>query len=170
MLLLNSLPIPGASSDSASQTYEEFGGFSLLRLGEGAAVAQETWRRRRTTISASGWEPPGLDGFDWSAPVVVGCIAARAIQSASAVIAIPAARRSDAGAEPYGFAITAEGVLVPTELSMGGDTATLTTVAGAVGYLARWYPVMTVIAQAGPVVRTDADQKVVGWDLIGEEL
>ena len=102
-LTINGLRLPLRIGAQIQQSYEDIGGFTLLRLGAGAAVPQQTWRKLRTTLSAQGIAPPGLAAIDWTQPVTLGCIAARSIQSASNVINIPAARRADA--PPYGWAV-----------------------------------------------------------------
>lgn len=166
-LTLDGLRLPLAVGGQIEQTYEDFGAITLLRLGAGAAVHQEVWRKTRTSISISGALPVGLDAIDWKAAHTLGCVAARSIQSASNVITIPAARRTDAA--PYGWAITAAGLLAPTAIILAGDVATLTPVAGAVAYQVAWYPLLTVRAPTGPAVSYDALGAVVGWELTAEE-
>lgn len=167
-LTIDGLRLPLPVAGEIEQSYEQFGGFSVLRLGAGAAVHQETWRRMRTTLSANGIVPPGLDALDWAQPHTLGCVAVRSIQSVSNVITIPAARRSDA--PPYGWAITAAGLLTPTAVILAGNVATLGTVAGAAGYQVAWYPLLTVRAPAGPAVRYDAAGAAAGWQLECEEI
>ena len=64
-LMIDGVRLPLAAAGVVSQSYEDFGGFGVLRLGLGAAVHQQAWRRVRTTLSASGWVPAGLDALDW---------------------------------------------------------------------------------------------------------
>ena len=167
-LTLDGIRLPLPIAGEIEQSYESFGGYTLLRLGAGAAIHQETWRRTRTTLSAGGIAPPGLDGFDWSQPHPLGCVAARSIQSASNVITLPAARRSDA--PPYGWAVTAAGLLTPTAVTLAGNVATLSAVTGAVGYQVAWYPLLTVRSPAGAAVRYDAAGAVAGWQIDFEEV
>lgn len=167
-LLINTLRLPLAVAGEISQDYEDFGGFAALRLGLGAIVHQEVWRKTRTAITAQGLLPPGLNGIDWAQAITLGCVAARSIQSASNVITIPAARRSDAA--PYGFAIDASGLLKPTAVGVVGNVATLTAVAGATAYQVLWYPLLTVRAPSGPSVRYDAAGALASWELTGEEV
>lgn len=167
-LTIDGLRLPLPIAGEIEQSYEFFGGYTLLRLGAGAAVHQEAWRRIRTTLSASGIAPPGLDGIEWSQPHTLGCVAARSIQSASNVITLPAARRSDAA--PYGWAVSAAGLLTPTPVALAGNVATLTVVAGAAGYQVAWYPLLTIRAPAGPSVSYDAAGAVAGWQLTAEEV
>lgn len=164
---INGLPLPLRIGAEVQQTYEDFGGYAVLRLGAGAAIAQQSWRKLRTTLSGTGITPPGLAGIDWTQPITLGCIAERSIQSATNVITIPAARRADA--PPYGWAITAVGMLRSTPVSMAGNVATLTPVAGAIGYQVAWYPLLSMVAIGGPAVSFDAVGAVASWDLVCEE-
>lgn len=167
-LMINGLRMPLHVGAAIQQEYEDFGGFAPLRFADGAGLVQQSWRKARTSLTASGSVPPGLYGIDWTAPVTLACIAARSIQSAGNVITLPAARRTDA--PPYGFAITATGLFRPVPVVLAGNVATLGTVAGAAGYQVMWYPLMTVIAPAGPRLQWDAVGAVSGWMLVAEEV
>lgn len=165
---INGLPLPLRIGAEVQQTYEDFGGYAVLRLGAGAAIAQQSWRKLRTTLSGTGITPPGLAGIDWTQPITLGCIAERSIQSATNVITIPAARRTDA--PPYGWAVTAAGMLRSTPVSIAGDVATLTPVAGAAGYQVAWYPLLSVLVLDGVRVSFDAVGAVASWELACEEV
>ncbi|MFT3758426.1 hypothetical protein [Thauera sp.] len=167
-LSINGQTLPFAVNTEIQQTYEDFGGFTLLRLGAGAAVPQQSWRKTRTTLSAQGVAPPGLDAIDWMQPVTLGCVAARSIQSASNIINIPAERRTDA--PPYGWAVLSDGLLKPTPVAVSGNTATLTPIPGAAGYQVLWYPLLTVHAITGVQVSYDAAGAAATWELTCEEI
>lgn len=167
-LLIDGLLLPIHAAGAIEQSYEDFGGYTTLRLGLGAVVHQEAWRKVRTNLTATGLIPPGLDGIDWSQPHELGWVATRSIQSVTPVINVPANRRVDA--PPYGFALMPTGRLVPVGVALVGDVATLDTVTGAAGYQVLWYPVTTVIAPAGVRARYDAAGAVAGWDLAAEEV
>ena len=164
---INGLPLPLRIGAEVQQTYEDFGGYAVLRLGAGAAIAQQSWRKLRTTLSGTGITPPGLAGIDWSAPVTLGCAAGRSIQAAANVITIPSARRTDA--PPYGWAVTPSGLLQPTPVTLAGNVATLAPVAGAVAYQVVWYPLLSVYAMEGVRVSYDAAGAVASWELVCEE-
>lgn len=166
-LIIGGLRLPLRVGAEVQQSYEDFGGYAVLRLGAGAAVPQQSWRKLRTTISGRGIAPPGLSAINWSAPVSIACVQARSIQAASNVIAIPAARRSDAPV--YGWAITADGLLAPTPVVMAGNTATLQSIPGAAGYQVNWYPLLSVIAIAGVNTTWDAVAAEASWELSAEE-
>lgn len=167
-LTIDGLRLPLTVAGEIRQSYEAFGGFTVLRLGQGASVHQEVWRKTRTTLTADGLLPPGLDALDWAQPHTLGCVAPLSIQAAGNVIALPGLRRPDA--PPYGFAVDSAGLLRPTAVGLAGDTATLTAVAGAVGYQVLYYPLLTVRAPAGPRVEYDAAGAAAGWEMNCEEV
>lgn len=167
-LMIDGVRLPLAAAGVVSQSYEDFGGFGVLRLGLGAAVHQQAWRRVRTTLSASGWVPAGLDALDWSQTHVLGCVAPRSIQAAGRVITLPAARRTDAA--PYGFAVDAVGLLRPVAVTVAGNVATLGADAGAVSYQVLYYPLLTVRAPQGARVEYDAAGAAASWEIVFEEV
>lgn len=166
-LTLDGLTLPLHAAGEIQQAYEQFGGFGTLRLGLGATVHQEVWRKLRTTLTASGLIPPGLDAIDWTTTHTLGCVAPRTIQEADNVITLPAARRTDAA--PFGFALDANGLLRPVAVALAGHVATLTAVAGAEGYQVLYYPLLTIRAPAGPRCSYDAAGAVASWELACEE-
>ena len=165
---LGGIVVPIHAALDLQQRIEPIGGSTLLRLGQGAAVKQTTWRKRRVTLSASGWCPPGLDALNWDAPLTLKCGLPESITTATASATLPAARRTDAA--PYGFAVDAIGLLRPVAVSLAGNTATLAVWAGAVSYQVLYYPLLTVRAPAGVRVEYDAAGAAAGWELVFEEV
>lgn len=159
-----------------TQTYEPIGGRARLRMMGGNAVQQVWWGKLRTQLSGDGWWPPGLDGLDYDGELTLLCAVPRTLQSASNVIALPSARRTDAGYTPQGYAIVrgqspqvGGGDLVPTTLSLAGDVATLGTVTGAVGYHVAYWPALTVLADP-PTTEGDVAAATHRWSLTAEEV
>lgn len=166
-LILGGVEVPRAAGLRISQSYEAIGGFTVLRMMSGAALKQTHWVKLRTSIKGDGWIPAGLQGIDYSGPLSLACIGPRAINSSSAEIILPAARRADA--PPFAFAILGNGSLANTDSSLAGDTLTITPVAGAAGYSAHYFPLLSVIA-AAPTENYDASGRLVGWELSAEEV
>ncbi len=174
---LGGVRVPIESVGSFSQSYEPLGGAARLRMMSGALVQQVTWRRLRTTLTGDGWWPSGLETLDYDAPLTLLCAAPRAILSASNVIALPAARRTDAGYTPQGFARVAGssaasvggGELVPTAVAIAADVATLTTVAGATGYQIAYWPSLSVLADP-PTMEADITGAAHRWTLTADEV
>ena len=174
---LGGLRVPIESVLDFSQTYEPIDQVARLRMMTGAAVQQVSWRKLRTTLSGAGWWPAGLDALNFDAALVLDCAAPRSITSASNVIMLPPARRTDTDYLPVGYALVLpaggaarfDTVLVPTPLALAGDTATLTAVSGAVAYQATYYPRLNVFADR-PQAETDIAAAQHRWTLTAEEI
>jgi hypothetical protein len=167
-LELGGVVIPLLAGVALEQTYEEIGGFAMLRMMSGAAVQQQHWTRISTRIGGSGIVPPGLATLDFSQAMTLKCIASRSVCSASNVIALPASRRADYA--PIGHATLASGQHQPTAVSLVGNTATLTAVAGATGYLVLYWPQLSVVVTARPREQRDIASGRTSWELTAEEV
>jgi hypothetical protein len=165
-IIIGGIEIGFSASHEISQTYEPVGGRSTRRLLNGAALLQHHWAKLNTTIQGSGRLPEGLAGLDYTAPIEIKCLAPRSIFAAGTSITLPASRRTDRA--PVGYAIV-NGNLVRTAISIATNTATLTAVSGASGYLVAYYPILTVYA-APPRTTFDGRGPIGGWELIGEEI
>ncbi len=173
---LGGVMVPIESALDFVQTYEPLGGVARLRMMSGAAVQQVGWRKLRTTLSGAGWWPSGLESLNYDDPLTLWCAAPRTILSASNVIALPTARRTDTGYTPVGYArkyggstAVGGGELVPTPLSIIADVATLTAVSGATGYQIAYWPILTVLADP-PSMEADLPGAAHRWTLTAEEV
>ncbi len=161
------------------QRYQPIDAVSQERLAGGGLAQQVAWRKIATEISGEGIYPPALDGLNYDVAMPLLCCGPITRYAAGTSIALPPARRTDAGFTPQGFAAVVEhGAdavhdvrLVPTALVMAGDTATLTAVAGAVHYQALYWPALQVFAR-----RPEIDHGVqpaggrIRWTLTAEEV
>lgn len=167
-LWLGGVRVPLHSVLDFEQSYSAIEGGRVLRMTDGAGVKTVHWRKISTTVSAGGWIPPGLLALDYDEPLVMRCAAPRAIVTAATVVTLPAARRTDAGHEPYAAALV-EGDWQAAELDIAGDTATITPVAGAGAYRVSYYPELTVFAsppeESGDLTRADYR-----WSIEAEEV
>lgn len=164
-ILIGGVRIGFDAAHNLSQTYETLGGRALRRKLNGAAHLQTHWAKLRTVITGSGRLPDGLDGLDYSASMTVDCMAPRAIWAASTTITLPAGRRTDW--VPHAYAIVA-GRHVRTGLSIATNTATLTAVSGAQGYLCAYYPSLTMYVSP-PKKDFNGRGPVGGWVIEAEE-
>jgi hypothetical protein len=153
------------ASYQISQTYENIGGRSLRRKLNGSGALQSNWSKVRTVIKGSGHFPEGLSGLDYTASISISCMAPKSIWSATTTIVLPAARRSDW--YPHAYAVVGDRT-VETSLTIVTNTATLTAVSGATGYLCAYYPTMTVYAEP-PSLEFNGRGVVTGWTFTGEE-
>ena len=83
---LGGIVVPIHAALDLQQRIEPIGGSTPLRLGLGALVKQTTWGKRRVTLSASGWCPPGLDSLAWDTPLTLKCGLPESITTAALVI------------------------------------------------------------------------------------
>jgi len=151
-----------------SQTYEEFGGVNTLRMADGSAVRQSNWSKLRTTLSGEGFVPPGLAGVAWKTQQTLKCGVKRSLQSPSNVIALPAARRTDAGYEPNGYALK-DGMWLPSSVSVVTNTATVTAVTGATAYMVEYYPQFTAFIEP-PQADFNRTTGTYRWTINAEEV
>lgn len=144
-LVIGNVVVPAQSAGSVSVAYEEFGGITWppLRMQNGAGVMQQSWLKLRLRISGEGIVPAAFAGLSRTAQYVLKSPASRSVHGDTNVIAVPAARRTDTGYTPRGFAVV-NGLYYATPLSMAGDVATLTAVPGAAGYGVIYWPQLTV--------------------------
>jgi hypothetical protein len=167
--ILGGLSLPFESHLDLSQDYEEELASRITRHCDGSARKQTCWRGKlKTRISGQGWIPPGFDLLDFESSMEMSCIALRAITSASNVITIPDARRSDRGFAPFAYA-TVDGGKRDTTMTLSGNVATVATVTGAAFYTVCWYPKITVFATL-PNQRHDAINDRYSWDFEAREV
>lgn len=165
---LGGIVVPIHAALDLQQQIEPIGGSALLRLGQGTAIKQATWRKRRITLSASGWCPPGLGALNWNSPLTLKCGLPESITTATTSATLPAGRRTDAGYEPFARAHTAQGWR-DTPLALAGNAATITAVSGAVAYQVWYWPELSVYAEP-PVQTFDQASAQASWDLVCEEI
>lgn len=137
------------------QTYSVEESATVTRLAGGGAVKDTAWEKLVITTTGTGRFPPGLAALDYAQPLLMRCAAPREVASASNVIVLPAARRTDAEFVPQAFALllaAGEDPLTgarwqPAAIdSLVGDTATIAPVAGALQYQVWYWPELTVFA------------------------
>lgn len=150
------------------QTYAPIGGSVVQRLSDGTGHKQTRWRRTRTVITCEGWIPPGLESLDYSGPLEMRCVSPRAMAGTGTSFTLPAARRSDSGYEPFGFARVGE-AWIPTGVTLTGDQADLDPVTGADSYRVLWYPQLLVLTD-GPEEDADGSTATYSWRLAAEEV
>jgi hypothetical protein len=164
-LIIGGVTIPRLAALELTQEYGETASRAQHRMGDGSLVVQENWARLTTRISGSGWIPAAFGSIDWSADIVIKCIAPEAVQGATTSLTVPAARRDDVS--PWAVAIV-DGREVKTSISMAGNVATLGAVSGASLYIVRYYPMFTARAVIPPR-QLNTSGASYGWTLEAEE-
>lgn len=171
MLRIGSLEIQKVAALEIDQSYEPLGGESIFRAVSGLGLKQTTWRKTRINTSGSGWIPAGLESLDTTVQHVLSCIVPRSVPAnlATRQAVLPANRRSDAGHQPWGVAILADGSPVMTGAAVSAShIATLDPVAGAVAYQAMYLPEFTVWVSRPTDSGTPGDAGY-AWQLVCEE-
>lgn len=167
-LIVGGVEIPIQASHTLNQTYKVLQAAQRRRFLNGDLWQRKTWGGKlETNITGTGIMPSGFQEVDFDNPIVIACVEALGINSVSNVIVLPVNRRADAGSEPQGYAIV-DGELVETTINVVGDTATLGIVAGASQYQARYFPLITCMAE--PPEEDLTRGSAYGWSLIAEEV
>lgn len=168
-ITLGGIEIPLLAGNEVRQSYEVIGGVARRRMLNGAALQQTHWTKLRTTISGTGWLPDGLAALSYASSLTLRCAAPRSIRSASNVITLPTARRTDTGYAPTGFAIPTGGAsAVATSCTVVSHVATLGVVSGTAWYEVRYWPELTVYATP-PSVQFDRNRGEWAWSIEAEE-
>lgn len=165
---LGGVVVPMTAALDLQQQITVTGGASTRRMMNGAALKQTQWQKLAVTLSGNGWCPLGLDALDYTGPLTLKCGLPRAIRSQSTSIALPVARRTDTGYEPFARAHLADGREVETAVSIATHVATVTAVAGAVSYAVWYFPQITVIASP-PDESFDQGGAECSWSITAEE-
>lgn len=163
----SSLSISFYEALSYSQAYETIGGRAQFRTLDGTGVTQQNWAKLKTTVSGNGGVPIGLAGLDYSDTLILSCGVPRAVGSESNVVVIPSAKREDTGYEPRALKRVG-GFLIPTLMSLTGNTATIDVDAEADLYTVLYYPKIEVI-MVNPSESFDMGEYSTGWSFTAEE-
>jgi len=142
-LTVDGIPIADVALLRFSQTYQKDAQVYFARTADGAGVVRALGAERlRTRIEGTGWMPAGLQSLDLGEVHELGCVAPRDALSVSPSVALPAARRADAGHTPWGYAVVS-GKLVDTTINaIVDDVADLAVVSGASHYLVYYLPLI----------------------------
>jgi len=168
-LIIDGITAPLQSLLRFDQEYNDLAAQTFNRVASGDGVLRLGWQGKiETVINASGWVSDPFANLLYGQSVLIQCAMPRAASSATNVVEVPAGRRSDGIHAPAGFALV-DGILQETNIdSWATNTATLATVAGAVGYRVQYFPEFT-----GVVTLKDSTNNNDGtfrWRLEAEEI
>lgn len=141
--------VPFEANLGFTQTYEDAKPRKLKYYASGnpRRLKSNVAKKIKTVMSApNGVWPDSFDGLDWDAVLLLKCARERIIDGATNVITIPAARRSDAGYEPFGFALVGNRKVPAAITAIAGDQYTLASNPGATRYGVGYYPQFNVLA------------------------
>lgn len=162
---LAGIRIPIRANLQFNQTYEPIGGTHTFRTQNGRAVKQTHFNKLKTTLSGTGWMPAGLDGIDYSEPLILKCAAPRSFSSSTNQISLPSNRRIDKA--PIGFALV-DGELLVTQCHIQESMAVLDIKTNAQGYQVLYYPELLVFAEP-PVIQSNIHNTDFSWRINCEE-
>ena len=170
---IDALTPPLSALHELEQTYAPLAPVRVQRKMSGRGFVQQTWGGKlKTTLRGGGWLPAGLSALASEFPRLTHtlyCAVALELQSTTPAIALPAARRTDAGFDPTGYAILADGRSIDTPATLASDILTLTAVSGALRYQVLYWPVLTVFLTS-VTKRQDLRGNVTGWEISAEEV
>jgi hypothetical protein len=143
---LGGLPIV-LHAGAPAQSDEPLLGEAVVRMSEGAAVKMSHWAKAAGSISLAGWMPPGLDGLDYSQPLLLCLTAQECMAGAGLVFALTSTPRPDVA--PWAQALV-DNQWVRTPCAYAAGVATVTAVVGAALYMVQWMPMYSVFASKPP--------------------
>lgn len=168
-LEIGSVVVPPQARLEFSQTYTELNGQTFRRTADGSGVLRSVWSGKlRTTIAGKGWIPSSFDNLTAGASLTLKCAMPRSVSGATTTITLPAARRSDSGHTPVGFALLGEEQVESAITDITDNVATLTTVTGATGYRVLYLPQLSVVLTS--VTTKALSEGVFDWQVEAEEL
>ncbi|MFZ3185854.1 MAG: hypothetical protein WA173_17130 [Pseudomonas sp.] len=162
---LGGLPIvlhAGAPDQSDSPLLGE----AVVRMSEGAGVKMSHWSKAAGSISLAGWMPPGLDGLDYSQPLVLCLTAQECMVDVGLVFALTSMPRPDVA--PWAQALIGSD-WVRAACAYAAGVATVTSVAGATLYMVQWMPTYNVFASKPPK-STSTSTGSFGSEIVWEEV
>lgn len=141
-------------------------GEAVVRLSGGEGVKMTHWGKAAGTVSGSGWMPPGLDGLDYSQPLVLMLTSQECIVGDGQTHTLTSLPRPDKA--PWAFGLVGS-QWVSTSCSMLGSVATADLVVGATKYMIQWMPIYNVFASKPPKTQSSG-QGSFGWTIAWEEV
>jgi len=166
MIKIGALVIPEIAGFDVNIAYSAITSRSILRAKNGNAIIQSRWRKLGISITGAGWLPDGLDGLNIDVVADIHSTAWLSVSSASNIITIPRAFRTD-DYTPQGIAIVGDQT-VQSSVALSGSQATVSPVAGASLYQILYCPVITAVIVE---ITRDFDQQnnIWRWSISAEE-
>lgn len=140
----------------------------VQRMQSGRAIKQTHFSKLRTVLSGMGWSPVGLDGLDYSKPLLLKCAVPQGVTSLNTQIFVTAKRRRDPGFEAKGYGLV-NGQWAETSTNIGANIVELIPVEFATLYQVVYYPEILVFAEP-PHVQGNVSGAEFSWSLSCEEI
>jgi hypothetical protein len=153
-------------SGAPDQSSDPIFGESIVRMGEGGGVKLNHWGKASGSISGEGLFSSGLDGLDFTGPLLLKLTMPECISDAGRVIPLTSTPRDDVA--PWAYAMV-DGELVRSPCVLAGQVVTVDAVAGAERYLVEWMPMFTVFASKPPKSFSHGARRY-SWQIDWEEV
>jgi len=163
-VMLGGIPLVAHDGPPSQQYKVGAEGRARVRLSQGALVNMRHWSKTAITVSGTGWMGPGLDGLDFDQPLELRCTQPRAIRGAGTSFTLTSTSRPDVS--PWALALVGAD-WVTTTVSVAGQVATVSPVAGAALYQVQWMPMFSVYVDREEAM--DASAATFDWTLTAEE-
>lgn len=161
--------IPTEAVPEFDQRYEDLAGQTFRRTADGSGILRSGWQGKISTrITGRGWVPGGLETLALNTTHTIKCAMPRAVSSATVSVTLPAARRTDSGHTPIGFALVGDSLVSTAITGIASNVATLTAVSGASGYRVHYWPQITAVITANE--NTGNHQAEFRWSIEAEEV
>lgn len=168
-LEFGSILIPTEAVPEFDQRYEDLAGQTFRRTADGSGILRSGWQGKiATRISGRGWVPAGIGAAAAGSTHVIKCAIPREASSATTSVTLPAARRTDTGHTPIGFALVGDRLVSTAITGITSNVATLTAVSGATGYRVHYWPQITAVVTANEC--TGSHQAEYRWAIEAEEV
>lgn len=168
-LEIGSIIVPTESLLEFSQDYQDLEASDFSRVADGSGILRTSWSGKlSTTITGSGWIPSAFDNVAQGGMHTIKCAVPRQVSSATTSVTLPAARRTDSGHTPIGFALVGD-LLIETPITgIVANVATLTTVSGALGYRVHYWPQIVAVILRNTC--RGASAAVYDWSIEAEQV
>lgn len=151
------------------QEYEDLSGLRFARTADGTGILRSAWTGKvRTVINGRGWVPSGFENVSAGSSYTLKCAVPRQASDADVTVTLPAARRTDTGHTPVGYAIVGDALVETAITGITSNVATLTSVAGATGYRVHYWPQITCVILRN-TCKGEADANYT-WTIEAEEI
>lgn len=139
---------------------------AIVRMGQGGGVKLTHFKKAGGSVSGQGCMPPGLDGLDYSQPLLLRLTKQESITGPGTMFTLSSTPRADV--PPWGLALVGN-EWVRRPVAMDGLLATVTALPGATLYSVQWMPEYWVFVSQPPKQLSPADG-MHSWSFPWEEV
>lgn len=153
-------------SGAPDQTNDPILGESIVRLGLGSGVKLSHFEKAAGTISSDGLFAAGLEGLDYTQPLLLKLTLAQCMTQPGLVFELNSTPRDDVA--PWAYALV-DGDPIRTPCVYADGVVTVTAAEGAYAYMVEWLPMYTVFASR-PANGFSQGSRRYSWQIDWEEV